>query len=208
MDSTKAEHLLAETAHSHSHSESESEESSAGVSPFILNALETLDNIAHVIVAAFFIVLAGSALVYSGMLLIRDIPLMAQPASPTVEEHTAEVAHGASPFLHGSLELLSTLLFAVIVLELLKTIITYLKTHNIQAIMKEFLVVGIISSIRKILLVGAESSLASDPGASYIQEATGTVLTIVGILLMIAGLIFLQKSGERERDRSAKGSGE
>lgn len=224
------------------HAEADAQHS--GVSPVVLNLLETLDNVAHVIVAIFFIILAGSVLIYASLLLVRDMPLMVQSPHPvvaertvpgeraapsgssrgehvvptepatrdhatpnesapgghdaTVEPHITEepaAEKGSSLFLHRSLELLSTLLFVVIVLELLKTIITYLKTHNIQAIMKEFLVVGIISSIRKILLVGAESSLGSaDPTAAYIKEAGGTVITIAGILLLIAGLIFLQRT--------------
>ena len=190
----------------------------SGVSPAVLNLLESMDNIAHVLVAIFFIILAGSVLVYASLMLVRDMPLVLQSPHPAISTEAAPPTHespaashgenlvvangadhaaekGASLFLHRSLELLSTLLFVVIVLELLKTIITYLKTHNIQAIMKEFLVVGIISSIRKILLVGAESSLgSSDPTAAYIKEATGTVITIAGILLLIAGLIFLQRT--------------
>jgi uncharacterized membrane protein (DUF373 family) len=185
----------------------------SSVSPAVLNVLEILDNFAHVLVAIFFVVLAGSVLVYASILLVRDMPLITQAPAAAVSERPAgtEVApdvESAAPaaverapekstslFLSRSLELLSTLLFVVIVLELLKTIITYLKTHNIQAIMKEFLVVGIISSIRKILLVGAESSLGSaDPTSAYIKEAGGTVITIAGILLLIAGLIFLQRS--------------
>ena len=203
---------MAEAAH---HEDGTAHQS--GVSPFVLNLLEALDNIAHVVVAIFFIILAGSVLVYASLLLVRGLPLAVEPPHAAVSQHavsetpatggehatTHEPAAVAAPvaekesslFLHHSLELLSTLLFVVIVLELLKTIITYLKTHNIQAIMKEFLVVGIISSIRKILLVGAESSLGStDPTAAYIKEAGGTVITIVGILLLIAGLVFLQRS--------------
>ena len=193
----------------------DSGEHHAGVSAAVLNLLESLDNIAHVLVAVFFIILAGSVLVYTSLMLVRDMPLIVQTPRVAAAEHPVGPEHGPastattqsepetspnehssppSAFLHGSLELLSTLLFAVIVLELLKTIITYLKTHNIQAIMKEFLVVGIISSIRKILLVGAESSLASDATAAYVKEATGTVITIAGILLLIAGLVFLQWS--------------
>jgi len=198
----------------------------SGVSPVVLNLLEALDNIAHVIVAIFFIVLAGCVLVYATLLLARDMPLIVQSPHAVVTRESAPPAQvregergapveaarseegavekGASLFLHRSLELLSTLLFVVIVLELLKTIITYLKTHNIQAIMKEFLVVGIISSIRKILLVGAESSLgSSDPTAAYIKEATGTVITIAGILLLIAGLIFLQRSENGKQDATS-----
>ncbi len=201
---------LAETHHN-----PESGPHASGVSPIMLSALETMDNIAHVVVAVFFIILAASVIAYASLLLVRDLPLMVQgppgvvAVQPGAAEHVApseqfpgpaaEGAHsenaGPNLFLHRSLELLSTLLFVVIVLELLKTIITYLKTHDIQEIMKEFLVVGIISSIRKILLVGAESSLGSaDPTAAYIKEAGGTVITIAGILLLIAGLILLQRS--------------
>ena len=88
--------------------------------------------------------------------LVRISPAKRLRLLPQYTNSRATEDLGPSLFLHRSLELLSTLLFVVIVLELLKTIITYIKTHNIQAIMKEFLVVGIISSIRKILLVGAE----------------------------------------------------
>ena len=252
-----------------SHGHDHTGEHQSGVSPAVINLLEMLDNVAHVVVAIFFIILAGSVLIYASLMLVRDMPLIVQPphaattersadegtshtavksvrterprsgepvegaASSTgseksgagtsgdqtaaAEHHAVEpsreaaishtdaetantpAGHGgentANLFLRSSLELLSTLLFVVIVLELLKTIITYLKTHNIQAIMKEFLVVGIISSIRKILLVGAESSIGSaDPTSAYVKEATGTVITIVGILLLIAGLIFLQRT--------------
>lgn len=188
-----------------SEQQADTDQHHAGVSPLVLNLLEVLDNIAHVLVAIFFIILSGSVLVYACLLLIRAVPqLMLGPHESAALEGSVS-AHGAGTFMHSSLELLSTLLFAVIVLELLKTIITYLKTHNIQAIMKEFLVVGIISSIRKILLVGAESSLATDPTAAYLKEAGGTVITIVGILLLIAGLIFLQRS-EGARPGHAAGS--
>lgn len=97
------------------------------------------------------------------------------------------------PFIYASVELLSSLLFAVIILELLRTIITYLQSHDTQAIMKEFLIVGIISSIRKILMVGAESSLANTTGNDFIQEAIGVVISVVAILLMIGGLILLNR---------------
>ena len=40
----------------------------SGVSPALLNLLEGLDNIAHVVVAFFFIVLAASVIVYASLL--------------------------------------------------------------------------------------------------------------------------------------------
>ena len=39
---------------------------------------------------------------------------------------------------------------------------------------------------------------SADPTAAYIKEASGTVITIAGILLLIAGLIFLQRSENKQ----------
>ncbi len=122
-------------------------------------------------------------------------PMSATPretSAATMEESHAQAA--ADPFVKNSLELLSNILFVVILLELLRTIITYLETHDIQAIMQEFLVVGIISSVRKILLVGAEASLVGSKGMEFIQEATGVVIDIAGILLLILGLLMLKRA--------------
>lgn len=122
-------------------------------------------------------------------------PMYAAPretSAATMEETRAQGV--ADPFVRNSLELLSNILFVVILLELLRTIITYLETHDIQAIMQEFLVVGIISSVRKILLVGAEASLVGSKGMEFIQEATGVVIDITGILLLILGLLMLKRA--------------
>jgi len=95
-------------------------------------------------------------------------------------------------FATRALVYLSDLLFGVIVLELLSTILTYIQARNLEATIKDFLVVALISSIRKILLVGAHSSIdMSGSATEFKTEATGTVFSIVGILLLIGGLILL-----------------
>ena len=230
-----------------------------------VHLLETLDNWAHIVVAAFFILMASTVIIHMGFIFLRQLPLIvpapnveaqspvssdaanarksaasaatesaptprhapaeraasettsqptadapnasgekasAMPAAAqgtpaptstaTMEESHAQAA--ADPFVRNSLELLSNILFVVILLELLRTIITYLETHDIQAIMQEFLVVGIISSVRKILLVGAEASLVGSKGMEFIQEATGVVIDIAGILLLILGLVMLKRA--------------
>ena len=215
----------------------------------MVRLLERLDNWAHVIVAAFFILMASTVIIHMGFIFMRQLPLIA-PASTNTEAraqmsmvvtphsaepvksssgaeatagHSAEAETGkasvsgetvsskmqaepvrvpgehatetADPFVKNSLELLSNILFVVILLELLRTIITYLQTHDIQAIMQEFLVVGIISSVRKILLVGAEASLSSNKTVmEFIQESTGVVIDIIGILLLILGLVLLKRA--------------
>jgi uncharacterized membrane protein (DUF373 family) len=186
---------------------------------WIIQVLERLDNLFHVFVAILFVLMAASVLIHTSVVFSRQIPLII-PRQPAVEHNSTEplakeipVPPGArtaeenarvanvDPFLHNSLEILSSILFVVIILELLKTILTYLLTHNIQAIMQEFIVVGIISSVRKILLVGAESSLAGSKGMEFIQEATGTLLSIGGILVLILGLMLLQRAfGKKETE--------
>ena len=77
---------------------------------------------------------------------------------------------------------------------------------KIQAIMTDFLVVGVISSVRKILLVGAESSLGGEKGLDFIREAIGVVISIAGILLLIGGLVALRRFyGESQEPRAIDG---
>lgn len=186
---------------------------------FVVNCLEVIDNWMHIVVAIFFILMATTAVVHMAFTFVHQLPLvapgsvthMAAPkgsAPPVVgalgattqgERTNATLGTEASlatadPFVASSLELLSLILFVVILLELLRTIITYLQTHDTQAIMQEFLVVGIISCVRKILLVGAQSSLEGTKGMEFVQEATGVVIDIFGILLLIGGLIMLKRA--------------
>ena len=192
----------------------------------VLGLLEAADNFAHIIVAFFFLLMATTVVLHMGFIFAKQIPLIVPDSGPTavpMPSVTASATTRAAPilaapilaapriaatvastdqpedaFIANSLSLLSLILFVVILLELLRTIITYLQTHNIQAIMQEFLVVGIISSVRKILLVGAQSSLVGSKGMDFVLEATGVVIDIIGILLLIGGLIALKKMYEKK----------
>ncbi len=168
------------------------DEPGADVSHKTLRGLEKLDSYAHVAVAVFFLVLSCSVLIASAISFSQDLPGVLHPNS-----------EAGSSFIHSSLETLSNLLFAVIILELLRTIITYLKTQNTQGIMREFLIVGIISSVRKILMTGAESSIIAKEAKNehyetlwaspFVQESVGVVFSVMAILLLIGALILLKK---------------
>src|SRR5271154_295620 len=89
------------------------DEPGADVSHKTLFMLERLDSLAHVVVAAFFLVLSTAVLIAGAVTFVNGI--------------IATTNHGGDKvgdFIHNSLEVLSTLLFAVIILELLRTIIT------------------------------------------------------------------------------------
>lgn len=143
----------------------------------LLRILEIGDGAAHVFVSILLLLLAIGILVFSTWGFVSEI--VHQPAADTFPEK--------------GLRYLSDLLFGVIVLELLSTILTYIKARKLEATIKDFLVVAIISSIRKILLVGAQSSMEKTTGDAFIKEAIGTAVTILGIILLIGGLLFLTR---------------
>jgi uncharacterized membrane protein (DUF373 family) len=149
----------------------------------IVHLLEHGDGIAHVLVAVLLLLLAVGILV-----------------SSTYGFVSGWIAHPATEdFAAKALIYLSDLLFGVIVLELLSTILTYIQARNLEATIKDFLVVGLISSIRKILLVGAQSSLEKATGNEFLKEALGTVISIIGILLLIGGLLLLDRRSKARK---------
>ena len=148
----------------------------AGRRPFsIVHLLELGDSFAHVLVSILLLLLALGILVVSTVGFVGQMPHL----------------ESSSAFAEKALVYLSDLLFGVIVLELLSTILTYIHARNLEATIKDFLIVALISSIRKILLVGAQSSLEKITGDQFQKEAIGTVVSIVGILLLIGGLAML-----------------
>jgi len=143
----------------------------------VVHLLENGDGVAHVLVAALLLLLAIAILVSGTFGFVNDV--MRHPE--------------AAEFPVKALKYLSDLLFGVIVLELLSTILTYIQARNLEATIKDFLVVGLISSIRKILLIGAQSSLEKTTGEEFQKEAIGTVISIIGIILLIGGLLLLDR---------------
>lgn len=154
------------------------EQTSHDREPRFLGFLERGDEFAHLLVSALLLLAALAVLGTSTLDLISDV---------------VKSKITAGNFVANALDYLSSLLFAVILLELLSTLITYIKCKNLESTIKEFLIVGIISSIRKILLVGAHSSLAQGTTDEFVKESIGTAVTIVGILLLIGGLLLLER---------------
>ncbi len=140
-----------------------------------LSFLEVGDGFAHILVSGLLLMLALGILCFSTWGFVAEV--LNNP--------------NANDFPEKALRYLSDLLFGVIVLELLSTILTYIRARKLDATIKDFLVVAIISSIRKILLVGAQSSMEKTTGDAFIKESVGTLVTITGIILLIGGLLFL-----------------
>src|SRR5947209_14813411 len=107
-------------------------EPGADVSPVTLRVLERTDTLAHIVVAIFFLLMAITVLFDTGVVFVKQFPLIYQSmvGKPEPSQPAATAEHGpnaatnivterkSEPFIHASLELLSSILFAVIILEL------------------------------------------------------------------------------------------
>ncbi len=101
---------------------------------FLRRVLIAADDLAHFAVALVLLVCAG-------VVLVRAVLQLGDPSLASV------------------LEVLNDLLLALIIMELLWPVVRFLKREPFS--LSPFLYVGIISSTRRILLIEAESSLAS-----------------------------------------------
>jgi len=92
-----------------------------------------------------------------------------------------------SGVLPAVLSLLHDLLLVVILLELFRTIINFLKTHVIT--LEPFLYICIIASTRRILTTGAETAyaenLTSEVFHRYLLDVGVNVLVIVALVVAV-----------------------
>ena len=73
---------------------------------------------------------------------------------------------------------------------------TFLHDRSSRAIVRAFLVVAILSIVRKLLLVGAESSLTGEKGTPFIYSSVGSLVSILGIALLVGCLIYVSRLSE------------
>ena len=161
-----------------------------------LRWLNLLGDLAHVAVAVLLLLLTALVLIYACFSYAAHMPhLLAvmYPAAPRAEAGN----HPADPFILGSVEFLSNILFAVILLEVLHTTVIFLHDRGSRPVVRAFLVVAILSIVRKILLVGAESSLTGEKGLPFVYSSVGTLISILGIIMLVGGLVYMSRTGGR-----------
>jgi len=84
------------------------------------------------------------------------------------------------------------ILLVMIVLELLWTVLAYLREHTVP--LEPFLFVGIISSVRKLLLIGAQMSIEHQT-AEVVQLQLREMVTHGGLVfVLIVGLVLVRWS--------------
>ena len=101
------------------------------------------------------------------------------------------------------------LLFVLMVVEILHTVRASFRSGTL--VCEPFLVVGLIASIRRVLVITLESSQANVPGrpvmdAQALLHSTTLELTVLGglILVMVVSIYLIRRSEQRPRSVSTK----
>ncbi|HET6466137.1 MAG TPA: phosphate-starvation-inducible PsiE family protein [Nitrospiria bacterium] len=89
------------------------------------------------------------------------------------------------------LVLMNELLLVVILLELFRTIINFLKSRTIS--LEPFLHVGIIASVRRLLTIGAEITLQVEVSPVRFNQYLLDALVNVGVILTLVFALYLYR---------------
>jgi uncharacterized membrane protein (DUF373 family) len=101
------------------------------------------------------------------------VAVMLLAAATIVLYHTAEeLVQSNQPFAVAATSALNNVLFALIVIEVMRTVVAHFDRGGLQ--LQPFLIIGIISAVREILTVGARLSLQGsvhEPAKGVVRDA-------------------------------------
>lgn len=106
-----------------------------------------------------------------------------------------------SGILHAALVLTNDLLFVVILLELFRTIINFLKSHVIT--LEPFLYVGIIAATRRILTGGGQLAILETMSEQAFDRYLWDIGLNVVIVLTLILAVFIYNWRSRPQEKSA-----
>jgi uncharacterized membrane protein (DUF373 family) len=160
--------------HPHTHARNEAEDRLAVLSGHLLDRADTF---IYSIVGILFLVSALVGLGYSTWVFVVNM----QSALSTAA--IANIGPAISTFV-------SDLLLVLIIVEVLSTVIHYLKSHTTS--LRPFLFIGIISTTRIILLIGAKLSFGELKGVDFTNAVielgtSAAVILALGITLKLLG---------------------
>jgi uncharacterized membrane protein (DUF373 family) len=143
---------------------------SGSLPAIVLRAFVTVEDAIYVLVAAVLVALAAVLLYRT----VTDALTSDQPFSTTITTAVNGV------------------LFVVIVLEIYRTVVAHLEGGGFQ--LRPFLVIGIISAVRHILLIGAQS-LSTDKGNGFGHAQIELGVNAAVALGLVIALVLLHGSG-------------
>ena len=151
------------------------------LAPIGIKGVRLVEDVIHYLIAALLLAVAGYVLFH------------------TVEEflgHSESFAHRVTSAVNG-------VLFVIIVLEILRTVISHFDQSEFQ--LKPFLIIGIISAVRHILTVNAQSSLGGGEGDAEHFRRTLWELGINSavVLALVIGLVLVRRSEKHAEEEAA-----
>jgi uncharacterized membrane protein (DUF373 family) len=133
-----------------------------------------IEDIVHYGVASVLLGVAGVVLWHSGSQLF---------------EYEDAFAERVTAVVNGTL-------FVIIVLEILRTVVAHFDDEDLQ--LKPFLTIGIISAVRHILTLGAQSSLGAESHGPARDAQIDLGLNAVVVVVLVIGLIMVRRSDKEE----------
>ncbi len=101
-----------------------------------------------------------------------------------------------------TMTLVHHLLLILIVLEILWTLKNYIKTHRLSV--EAFLIIAIISSVRKVLVISMDVPSASHPNGNLVSPVMVDLAIETGIIfLMVLAIFVLRRSQQFVPDETA-----
>lgn len=103
------------------------------------------------------------------------------------------------PFAERVTTVINSVLFVIIVMEILRTVIAHFDDAGLQ--LKPFLIIGIISAVRHILTVGAQISLAQTDAEHFRRAQAELGVNAAVVLALVFGLVMVWRSEQAAADR-------
>jgi len=138
-----------------------------------LDIMERLEKYGYISVGVSFLILGMAVFVYGWA-------------------HFAQTVTDNLP--RAVLVLLNDLLLVVILLELFRTILNFLKTHSIT--LEPFLQVGIIASLRKVLTLSAEMVLTGETSSTRFTQYLLDVGVHGGVVVALVLALYLYRTSQ------------
>ena len=101
-------------------------------------------------------------------------------------------ATGDEAFVDRITAVVNGVLVVIIVMEILRTVVAHFEQGGFQ--LKPFLIIGIISAVRHILLVGAKVSLKSKDATAFRKTQIELGVNAAVVLALVVGLILIRRN--------------
>ena len=161
------------SVHPTAQSEEENHEPVDRIAQFSGNLLDRGDSIIYAIVGACFFLAAIIALGYCFWNFANS---MMQLSAPHANGQVGYVADAI-------VAIISDLLLVLIIMEVMSTVIHYLKSHSTS--LRPFLFIGIVSGVRGILSIGARLSVNTSTTGNEFNQAMIELAVNAGVILAL-----------------------